>query len=295
VSSPDFDRAAHRRTDAPWLEARTGTGRLVPVWHGRSLLGAAGEGPKAAVFPPASAAPGPLIFLGARGDETYFALGLEAPDEAAALAAIGLTREQARFTDLRQQGGLLAPFEGHVLAYAKALTHWHGEQLFCGRCGHATAVESAGHVRTCTNPSCATKHFPRTDPATIMLVHDGDRCLLGRQPGWPPGMYSTLAGFVEPGETVEEAVAREVLEESGIVTGAVRYRGSQPWPYPRSLMLGFFAEARTSAIERGDELEDVRWFTRDEARALVDRLKAALPGVDTIARRLIGAWLEGTT
>ena len=144
----------------------------------------------------------------------------------------------------------------------------------------------------CTNPECATKHFPRTDPATIMLVHSGDLCLLGRQASWPEGMYSTLAGFVEPGEKLEEAVFREVKEESGVVVKNIRYFGSQPWPFPQSLMLGFFAEAETKEITRGAELQDVRWFHVSEAKEILERLAGRFPHLDTIARRLIRHWVE---
>ena len=150
-------------------------------------------------------------------------------------------------------------------------------------------------MMACTNPSCATKHFPRTDPATIMLVYDGDHCLLGRQPSWPEGMYSTLAGFVEPGESLEEAVFREVKEESGVEVKNIQYFASQPWPFPQSLMLGFFAEAVTKEITRGAELEDVRWFHVSEAREILRKLAGRFPHLDTIARRLIRHWVDSKT
>jgi len=152
----------------------------------------------------------------------------------------------------------------------------------------------AGHTRECTDRACATIHFPRTDPATIMLVTDGDRCLLGRQKVWIPGMYSTLAGFVEPGESLEDAVAREVLEETGIAVGAVHYHSSQPWPFPANIMLGFHADATTTEIKVDyGELEDARWFERDWILAHVDDDTFRLPRRDSIARRLVEDWLHG--
>jgi len=171
------------------------------------------------------------------------------------------------------------------------VTHWHSRHRFCGVCGAPTVAQTAGHTRLCTNPDCATVHFPRTDPATIMLVTDGDRCLLGRQKVWIPGMYSTLAGFVEPGESLEQAVAREVREESGIEVDAVRYHSSQPWPFPASLMLGFHAVARSrDLVIDPEELEDGRWFTAREVRNFA-ALGLSLPRPDSIARRLVESWL----
>src|SRR3546814_482718 len=169
------------------------------------------------------------------------------------------------FTDLRRIGPLLERFEGSLLAYARGLLWWHQRHRFCGVCGHPTVSVKGGHQRSCTNQACAAPQFPRTDPAVIMLVHDGERCLLGRQRVWPDGMYSTLAGFVEPGETLEEAVAREVWEESGIQVRDVRYHSAQPWPFPSSLMLGFHAAAKSFEIVRNDdELGDAQWYTAED-------------------------------
>jgi NAD+ diphosphatase len=168
---------------------------------------------------------------------------------------------------------------------------WHARHRFCGVCGAPTESVEAGHVRRCTSPACGASHFPRTDPAVIMLVHDGDRALLGRQKIWPPGMYSTLAGFVEPGESLEETVAREVFEESGIRVAEVRYHSSQPWPFPASLMIGFHAAAASREIRMDQsELEDCGWFSRAELRDF-GRQGKALPRADSIARRLIEDWL----
>jgi NAD+ diphosphatase len=234
------------------------------------------------------------IFLGTlRQSGALFAADLSARrSEEDALAFLNLNTDLARFIPLRQFDGSLSPEQRSLLFYSRSLTYWHEQQKFCHRCGNPTLPEEAGHVMGCTNPNCATKHFPRTDPATIMLVYSGDLCLLGRQSSWPQGMYSTLAGFVEPGEKLEEAVFREVKEESGIEVKNIRYFGSQPWPFPQSLMLGFFAEAETKEITRGAELEDVRWFHVSEAKEILGKLAGRFPHLDTIARRLIRHWVE---
>ena len=178
------------------------------------------------------------------------------------------------------------------LVRALAIVRWSDETRFCSRCcGAPLGWEIPGRVKLCTGAE-PHRHWPRIDPSAIMLVSDGERMLLGRQPAWPPGMYSTLAGFVDQGESVEEAVVREVYEEAGIRASNVRYFGSEPWPFPRSLMIGFFADAETTDIVRGEELEDVRWFTVAEGRDLQRSLDASTPFADTIARRLIAAWLR---
>jgi NAD+ diphosphatase len=171
--------------------------------------------------------------------------------------------------------------------------HWHARHHFCGVCGYPTQSAEAGHVRRCTNPTCGASHFPRTDPAVIMLVHDGgDRVILGRQAQWPPGMHSVLAGFVEPGENLEEAVTREVAEEVGIAVTDVRYQSSQPWPFPASIMLGFTARALATDLQLSDdELETARWYTRAELRASPESESFRLPRRDSIARRLVEDWL----
>ena len=182
-----------------------------------------------------------------------------------------------------------------ILAQAKAVLHWNATHRFCGRCGGLTVQAASGWRRDC--PHCDSQHFPRTDPVVIMLAVDGERCLLGRQPRFPKGMYSCLAGFLESGETLEDAVRRELFEEAGIRVGEVQYLGSQPWPFPASLMMGAIAQATTSEIKLDtDELEDARWFSKDEARSL---LFGTHPGglnspVDmAIAHHILKAWVEG--
>ena len=187
---------------------------------------------------------------------------------------------------LRDLAPVLSQADGGLLAHGVALLNWHRRHRFCSNCGAPSESREAGHMRQC--PRCGAQHHPRTDPVVIMLVHDGDRAILGRQAHWPPGRYSALAGFVEPGESLEEAVAREVREETGARVADVTYRSSQPWPFPASLMLGFIARWTAGEPVVGDgELEDVRWFTREEIAAGV----AKLPPRQAIARRLIEEWL----
>ncbi|MEA2663533.1 MAG: diphosphatase [Candidatus Eremiobacteraeota bacterium] len=223
-------------------------------------------------------------------------LDLAAPDEAAALAELGPAAAEARFAPVMSELGRYDPETRRRVVAALALANWSEGTRFCPRCGFALAWDDGTTTKSCANPAGAHREFARTDPAIIVLVLDGERALLGRQPVWPPGMYSTLAGFVEPGEAVEAAVAREVLEESGVRVrpGTVRYAGSEPWPFPRSLMLGFYARAEPGQTPvAGEELEDARWFSRAEVGALRERQRAATPHFDTIARRLMDGWLAG--
>lgn len=248
-----------------------------PVWHcgaaGRSLL----EGAEC------------WALLGtARDGAASFAVDLshlDSPAEAPPLHAAG-------FVDLRAVGPLVGRADGAVMAYARGLMYWQRRHRFCGVCGSACIAAQAGHVRRCANPECAADHFPRTDPAVIVLVTRGDRCLLGRQRHWRPGMHSTLAGFVEPGESLEEAVIREVREESGAVLRDPIYQSSQPWPFPASLMLGFRAEAESLALDvNRRELDDAGWYARGWLRASPEDDGFRLPRRDSIARRLIDDWL----
>jgi len=223
-------------------------------------------------------------FLGEADGAVYFALDVSALDEPR--QALGLDAEHA-MRGLREVAPLVSHADGALLAYANAMMSWHRRHRFCGNCGAPTTVAQAGHQRDCEQ--CGASHFPRTDPAVIMLVTRGDKCLLGRQASWPGKVYSTLAGFVEPGESLEEAVAREVHEEAGIAVTDVRYHSSQPWPFPSSLMLGFTAEATTdSIVVATDELEDARFVSREELRS---GESVTLPSEISIARRLIEDWL----
>lgn len=211
---------------------------------------------------------------------------------AVSLAATPLP-EATELRELRPLAPLLQADAASLLAYARALVLWRARHRFCGVCGAPNAEARAGHVMRCSRESCGNETFPRLDPAIIVLVSDahGERALLGRQAAWPAGRYSTLAGFVEPGESLEDAVIREVEEESGVLTGDVQYVASQPWPFPSSLMLGFRAIARTEAISlRDGELEDARWFSRAEIAAG----HPALPPPGSISARLIDGWFRST-
>ena len=203
-------------------------------------------------------------------------------------------RKDLKLIDLRSiaMGGLVPQDQAAMLAAAKALMHWHARHRFCSNCGTPTEVAVAGWRRDC--PVCKAIHFPRTDPVVIMLAVDGDACLLGRQPRFPKGMYSALAGFVEPGETIEAAVRREIREEAAVICRAVRYFASQPWPFPASLMIGCFAEAESRSLEVDRvELEDARWFSRDETIALIERRHPdglTAPTPMAIAHHLLKRW-----
>jgi NAD+ diphosphatase len=314
---PGFERAALRRRETAWIAERLidAASLFVPVWRNRNLvieieggetravtLGMAGLGPL--LGHPFDAAErlarGEAVFLGIVGERAHFALDLSAVDapfevlHEAARAASGLPSAEARLVDLRQLAGRLDGHEAGLLAHARAMMYWHARHRFCGVCGQPTRSEEAGHMRRCIDPACDALHFPRTDPAVIMLVTHGEDALLGRSRQFPPGMYSTLAGFVEPGESLEDAVAREVREEVGIAVGAVHYHSSQPWPFPANIMLGFYTEAqgREIALDLG-ELEDARWVGRRWLAAHADDDTFRLPRRDSIARRLIEDWLSG--
>lgn len=239
------------------------------------------------LVPPAAAPDGIRIFLGidrvagagqtAEGRAVFAVLVPAEPDES--------------YAGLREIGGVLDDREAGIAVNVIGLANWHGVHTHCANCGAHTEVVDAGHVRNC--PSCGLNHFPRSDPAIIVLVTDDqDRALLGRNEAWPEGRYSTLAGFVEPGESIEAAVRREVFEETGVVIGDdILYAGSQPWPLPSSLMLGFYAKATGYEINVDqDEIAEARWFTRDDLRTLVEAGTMALPGNISISRRLIEGW-----
>ena len=302
-----FDRAGLRRKDEGYIARlrQDPTTRMIPVWRDQHLILIKQE-PEPVYLaphevPPLAADDEQVALLGLVGEQAVFAFDIshiDAPLDRPELSGRG------DFVDIRDVGSLLSRADAQLMVLARALFYWHRRHAYCGVCGAPTLSGEAGHVRVCTNPPCGTTHFPRTDPAVIMLVTDGDRCLLGRRPGRQNFMYSTLAGFVEPGESLEEAVAREVMEETGIVATNIRYAHSQPWPFPANLMLGFYADAGTTDIRLNpDELADARWFTRDDVAELMavrdrneaERLGGALhlPRPVSIARRLISEWLEG--
>jgi NAD+ diphosphatase len=289
-----LQREAHLRNDMTWLEEqRVGPAGVYVMWRGQNLFSISGE--KRPLVLQSAALPSSVqpIFLGMRADsQPAFAANLAEPKTAdEALSVLGLGQSDARFIHLRESRGILTPEDQRLLLYVRALINWHESQRFCSRCGSPTISEEAGHVMACSNADCALKHFPRSDPATIMLVQQGNRCLLGRQPSWPEGLFSTLAGFVEAGESVEEAVLREVKEEAGIEITNLCYFGSQPWPFPQSLMLGYFAEAVTTEIVCGSELAEVRWFDVAETKEVLRRHIARFPHIETISQKLMKQWL----
>ena len=270
-----LDRAGDRRRDDEWVAAQRADPAARAVLVGRD--GVKVDGGRLALVPLADAGGEPLL------------LGV---DERGPVFAAEPAEANGALLGLRDAAATLPQADGGLAAYAAALLGWHRRHRFCANCGAPTEIREAGHVRGC--PSCGAEHHPRTDPVVIMLVVRGDEVLLGRQPTWPPGRYSALAGFVEPGESLEEAVAREVREEARIEVGPPRYVSSQPWPFPASLMLGFVAPWESGEPEVGDEeLEDARWFTRAEVReAIAERGPLRLPPPLAIARRLVDGWLE---
>jgi NAD+ diphosphatase len=278
LSRVGHDRAAVRRTDADWLAAAWERGLalvVTPEYTAPVLNSAAGAG--LALRPCASVADSAeRYFLGLAGSDPVFAV--RAPRD--------LVGDQ--WVDLREIGAVLDDRDAGLLTTAVALAHWHDRHRCCPLDGTPTTVVNGGWVRRC--PADGSDHFPRTDPAVIMLVHDGgDRCVLGRQAVWPEGRFSILAGFVEPGEAAEAAVAREVDEEVGLAVTDITYAGSQPWPFPASLMLGFTARALGSELTlRDGELAEARWFTREEIRAR--SAPTRLPPPVSIAHRIITDW-----
>lgn len=291
--------------DSQWVKSRLHdrNTRIVPIWRNRNLI-LGGDSPHAVTLTGDHArgllqVAGEIALLGLdQGAEentdpvAYFAADVSEQELPGLSAVMG----RADFIDLRQVGVLMDGHDGSLLSHARGLMYWHRHSGFCGDCGQPTRSNEAGRMRRCSNQVCGREHFPRTDPAVIMLVTrpgpEGGACLLGRHPNLPAGIYSTLAGFVDQGETVEQTVIREVYEETGVHVEDVQYRGSQPWPFPASLMLGFQARATSVKIDIGtDELEDARWFTRNQVRN-IDALGIRLPREDSIAHWLIAEWLE---
>jgi NAD+ diphosphatase len=291
LSRRAYDRAAHHRTDDAWLDAAWRRARVVAITP-KSETPTRGD--RLAFRPPESIAPGaPRRFLGLVGDVPYFAVTVE-PDDA------------EEWRTLREFGGRADDLEGALVVSAVALEQWHQRHTHCPLCGEPTHEAKSGWTRLCI--ADGSEHFPRTDPAVIMLIHDGgDRALLGRGHDWGQGRFSTLAGFVEPGESLEAAVAREVFEEVGVDVTDIRYIASQPWPFPASLMVGFFGrlDGDSSLTLDPVEMADAAWFTRDEvaqARQWTDtrtdpaagaRLRGISPRL-SISRYLIDLWLDGT-
>lgn len=289
-----LDRAAERRDDSAWVseQARSPQARYL-------LLDATGEAfmhREREVLRWLSSSERdalvdelPASLLGLAEGVPYFMLSLDDPTLGDALDET----LAARRMPLRAAGLRLPAFEAGLFAYAKGLSHWQRETRHCARCGHPVVLIAAGHRAQCTNPECGRLHFPRTDAAVIMLVEYDGACLLGRAASWPPHRYSTLAGFVEPGESLEDAVRREVAEEAGVIVDEVHYHSSQPWPMPASLMVGFIATASSKTIIlRDDELEEARWFTPQQiVDGLADGSFLASPAL-SVSYQLLSYWLQ---
>ncbi|MBS0563499.1 MAG: NAD(+) diphosphatase [Proteobacteria bacterium] len=302
-----LDRAGGMRNDPAALAALWGGegAMCLPLWRGRPLF----RGDRAGLLPaahPLFAGVGERLFLGLSGGAALFCATI--PDWAGSEAG-GEMRDRpgfaddrawphpliggdAAFVELRALLGLLDPGDAEVLATARALTGWHATHGHCACCGSPSRITAGGWQRTC--PACGAHHFPRTDPVVIMLVTRGNRLLLGRSPGWPEGMFSLLAGFMEPGETIEGAVRREVAEETGVLVGRVRYLASQPWPFPASLMIGCAAEALSDEIRPDPaEIEQALWLTREELAEVFAGRHPAIrhPRRGAIAGHLMKCWL----
>jgi NAD+ diphosphatase len=285
-SGGGLDRMGPRRTDEAWLAERSADpGSRVVISTNEGVLV---DGDWAPVMVAVSELPAgtETVLLGVNGDGAAVFGADPGPEPATAL------RPAASLVGLRDVAAMSALADANLLAHATGLLNWHRRHRFCANCGHATESGEAGYVRTC--PNCGAQHHPRTDPVVITLVHDGERVLLGRNANWPERRFSCLAGFVEPGESLEEAVEREVGEEAGITVSDVRYVSSQPWPFPASLMLGF--EARYAAGDphpHDRELQAVEWFTADELRrAAAGEGDIGIPPPLAIARRLMDGWLS---
>ncbi len=283
------DRWGHRREDPDWLRQalHSDDSCFVAVWGDKCL--ASGEPFHTILLDRHDVSEHlseqEIIFLGKFRDKPAFAFGIDGVIEAP-------FRDIGEFHDLRYLGNVLPADEANLVAHARALVLWHRMQKYCGRCGSPSKAESGGNSRICVEPECGTVLFPRVDPAIIVLVRKRHQCLLGRQPSWPEGRYSTIAGFVEPGESLEDAVRREIKEEANILVENIEYHSSQPWPFPSSLMLGFTAEALSEDILLNDgELEAAQWFTRKQLRSGFPKLPYRL----SIARRLVDDWLLSDT
>ncbi|GAB1821392.1 NAD(+) diphosphatase [Herbidospora sp. RD11066] len=279
LSRGTIDRSAQLRNDPGWLDRTWGdpSTRVMVINEGQTLIKRSGDEAELVLFSPDESPEGQRHLLGVADGVAYFSVTAKLPDDADSAG-------------LREAGSLLGDRDAGLFVYAVALESWHSTHRFCPQCGTETTVTQGGHVRIC--PNDGSQHFPRVDPAVIMLIRDpDDRILLARGPQWPEGRMSVLAGFVEPGESLEAALAREVFEEVGVRVADPRYLGSQPWPFPRSLMLGFFARALDSKLTLDPkEIAEARWYSREEMRLAIATGDLRLPPPVSIARRLIETW-----
>ena len=294
-----LDRASEKRTDADWIAARRRDPNsfILPMWRLQPFIIGSEKAPppaelgllKPGLADSLAAPDAPCVFLGLEGDRAMFALDISAARDPVAegpIAGLG------HFRDARAAAATLPMKDTAIMGQAKAMIDWHNRHGFCPNCGARSELADAGWKRNC--PECKAEHFPRTDPVVIMIaVHDG-ACLVGRNKRFPGNFYSALAGFMEPGETIEEAVRRELLEEVNLKVGRVRYVATQPWPFPSSLMIGCLAEAETRDFKPdGEEISDARWLTREDAKRLIGGESLpdiAVPPSIAIAHHLIKAW-----
>ena len=292
LSRSTVDRATARRADGAWVEAAWADprSRVLVVSDSQALVRFVDGRPELVFISSAEAPEGTKFLLGVDTDDVAY-FGVSVPG---GVSRVRSGENDVQPTSLRQVGALLSDRDAGLLTHAVALANWHDTHTHCPRDGTPTVPAPAGHLTTC--PTDGSEHFPRLDPAVIMLVTDpDDRCLLARNALWPKGRMSVLAGFVEPGESAEHAVAREVFEETAITVGHIRYLGSQPWPMPRSLMLGFQAAApggQRITVD-AEEIGEARWFTREEMLAAIGTGELAVAPTSSIARRLIEFWYGG--
>jgi NAD+ diphosphatase len=289
-----LDRDVDRRDNADWAEQslQNPATRLVPLWRSRSLLQRGVDG-TLAVYLSTSELPDPDLIqpptlLGNDGVRDYFAVSITDSQR----DGIHDRYPDARFVDLRRASIDMAAKHAGILAYAKALHYWQHRHAFCGVCGSPNLLRSSGHRMACSNEECARESFPRIDPAIIVLVTHKDACLLGHNAKWPPNVFSALAGFVEPGESLEDAVLREVYEEAQVHLSDIRYISSQPWPFPASAMCGFYAEAIDRSHGSSEEVEETRWFTVETLTQALNAGEVRLSSPVSIAFRLLSDWFK---
>lgn len=293
-TSVRLDRLVERRDDRDWVRQamRSDMARFVPLWRSRSLIDDSGDAHIAVYIEPGELEDldtvQPPTLLGTDGKRYFFAVSINDQQREQVIE----NHPGASFVDLRRASVYMDAKHAGVLAYAKALHYWQHRQSFCGVCGSPTVLQSSGHKLVCSNEECSREFFPRIDPAIIVLVTHDDACLLGRNVRWPPKRFSTLAGFVEPGESLEDAVVREVFEESGVQLVSIEYVSSQPWPFPASAMCGFFAEAASMQCGTSDELEELHWFTVEQLTDAVENGDVLLSPPVSIAFRLLAEWFE---
>jgi NAD+ diphosphatase len=296
-----MNRMGNERRNADWLQQQMDDPDtcFLPLWQLRGLM-MAGEELRIGWCQRADVQPfisrgATVLLLGQINGRSHFAVDVSAAGPGKADAPL---QDYGKWIDVRSAAASCSAADAAILAQSRSMLDWHARHGFCSVCGQPSSIGEAGYSRKCDDEDCGAMHFPRTDPVTIMLVLDGERCLLGRQTIFAQNSYSALAGFMEPGETIEETVRREVFEEVGIRIGEVRYIFSQPWPFPSSLMMGCFGTAESTEINVDtNELEEARWFSRDEVVEMVeswrDPEKLRMPAPLAIAHQLAAAWLRG--